>query len=314
MAFWFNVLPHRLFINPKIVFNGGRCAVNNILYKSGNCKQFSSCSSLLVQPLRSSSSLIHKNESDREFDYVNSNKLEVGETEMVHLLNKKSKSKSLAHEHINYSTDPQPLLKPDLEMPKEEKPTNMDNSNFNKPSPEMLDLVFKDLADSLPKLFTHGLNYKLYHPNLVFENNILGKRSVGLYRYIRQAAILRTLGHLKYGYVSFEILKITQHPEDSTVKVRWTIRGVSGLQVMFIFWKYKLWNYKEIFKKADTWYDGFSTFHVSGEGLIYKHVADKMMPDMDREQVTLRTSPIATAKLALIVGIIPRFSEINSIL
>lgn len=27
------------------------------------------------------------------------------------------------------------------------------------------------------------------------------------------------MGHLKYAYVKFDILKITQHPEDNTVRV-----------------------------------------------------------------------------------------------
>lgn len=31
------------------------------------------------------------------------------------------------------------------------------------------------------------------------------------------------------------------------------------------------------------WYDGFSTYHVGKDGLVYKHVADKMMPDEERE-------------------------------
>jgi len=184
----------------------------------------------------------------------------------------------------------------------------------DKPNAEKLNHVFNVLSDTLPKLFIQSLDYSIYHPNIVFENNILGKRTVGLYEYIKQIALLRTIGHLKYAYVKFDLLKITQHPEDSTIKVRWTIRGISGFKVMFLFWKYKLWNIKELFDKTDAWYDGFSTFYVDGEGKVYKHVADKMMPDMDRETATARGPPIDTAKLALIVGIIPRFSDFNSLL
>lgn len=68
----------------------------------------------------------------------------------------------------------------------------------------------------------------------------------GLYSYIKQVALLRTVGHLRFAYVKFEILKITQHPEDSTVKVRWRIRGVSGLRVMLMFWKFRLWNFRQM--------------------------------------------------------------------
>lgn len=31
------------------------------------------------------------------------------------------------------------------------------------------------------------------------------------------------------------------------------------------------------------WIDGFSTFHVNNEGLIVRHIADKVMPDEDKE-------------------------------
>jgi hypothetical protein len=53
----------------------------------------------------------------------------------------------------------------------------------------------------------------------------------GLYKYVKQVALLRTVGHLKFAYVKFEILKITMHPEDGTVKIRWRIKGISGLKV-----------------------------------------------------------------------------------
>lgn len=56
----------------------------------------------------------------------------------------------------------------------------------------------------------------------------------GLYHYVKQIALLRTVGHLKFAYVKFEILKITMHPEDDTVKIRWRIRGISGLKVSLV--------------------------------------------------------------------------------
>jgi hypothetical protein len=65
----------------------------------------------------------------------------------------------------------------------------------------------------------------------------------GLYHYVKQIALLRTVGHLKFAYVKFEILKITMHPEDGTVKIRWRIRGISGLKVgihLYYLYTYKL--------------------------------------------------------------------------
>ena len=94
---------------------------------------------------------------------------------------------------------------------------------------------------------------------------------------MKQVALLRTVGHLKFAYVKFEILKITAHPEDSTIKVRWRICGISGLKVMLQFWKYKLWDLKKAFDDRESWYDGFSIFYVGSNGMIYKHVADKVV-------------------------------------
>lgn len=81
---------------------------------------------------------------------------------------------------------------------------------------------------------------------------------------------------LLVAYVKFEILKITKHPEDMTVKVRWTIRGIGGMKVMLNFWKYKLWKLHEIWEQTETWYDGFSTFYIGEDGLITRHIADKV--------------------------------------
>lgn len=57
-----------------------------------------------------------------------------------------------------------------------------------------------------------------------------------------------------------------------------------------------------------SWYDGFSVFHVGSDGLIYKHVVDKMMPDEEREAVA---SPIATPQnLALFIGLSTELSPL----
>lgn len=113
-----------------------------------------------------------------------------------------------------------------------------------KPSPEQLDKVYNVLRETLPNLFIQPLDYTIYHQDLVFENNIRGKRTVGLYDYVKQIALLRTVGHLKFAYVKFEILKITMHPEDDTVKIRWRIRGISGLKVvrwLFYILRWRRW-------------------------------------------------------------------------
>ncbi|ETN63757.1 hypothetical protein AND_004517 [Anopheles darlingi] len=169
------------------------------------------------------------------------------------------------------------------------------------PTEEQLHRVYHVLSQTLPKLFVQPLDYSIYSPNLIFENNIRGTKTVGLYHYVKQIALLRTVGHLKFAYVTFEVLKITKHTEDNSVKVRWRIRGISALKVMLQFWKYKLWKLKEIFDEQEAWYDGFSVLYVGSDGLVAKHIVDKIMPDDDVAKAVPKT--LASPKLALIVGL-----------
>nr|SVE77125.1 EOG090X09QP [Daphnia lumholtzi]SVE77729.1 EOG090X09QP [Daphnia lumholtzi]SVE78357.1 EOG090X09QP [Daphnia lumholtzi] len=184
---------------------------------------------------------------------------------------------------------------------------NIENPGL--PSPRQLQHVFDVLSTTLPKLFIQPMNYQIYSPDVVFENRIRGTRTTGLYNYVKQVALLRCVGHLKYAYVRFEILKITQHPEEGTIKVRWRICGISGLKVLLQFWRYKLWQWKEVLQKQESWYDGFSTFHVSSKGLITLHVADKMMPDDDKATET--NKGMLAAKLALLLGLLPEPNSKN---
>lgn len=67
----------------------------------------------------------------------------------------------------------------------------------------------------------------------------------GLYpAYTSEAVKLRLYGHLKFAFVKFDIIKITQHEDDATIKLRWRIRGMSSTRVFFGFWRIKLWEAK----------------------------------------------------------------------
>jgi len=62
---------------------------------------------------------------------------------------------------------------------------------------------------------------------------------------VKQLILLRLIGHIKFAYVKFDIIKITMHSENDTVQIRWRIRGVTGWKVFSIFWKYKIWKIKD---------------------------------------------------------------------
>lgn len=80
----------------------------------------------------------------------------------------------------------------------------------------------------------------------------------GLEYFMSTISILRLMGHLKYAFVKFDILKITKHPEDGTIKIRWRIKGISGMKVFFKFWKFKLWNLEQVIKENVESYVNYS--------------------------------------------------------
>lgn len=45
---------------------------------------------------------------------------------------------------------------------------------------------------------------------------------------------------------------------------------------MLQFWKFKLWDWKGIMERQGTWHDGVSYFDIDSNGLIYRHIADKV--------------------------------------
>lgn len=181
--------------------------------------------------------------------------------------------------------------------------TDTGSNDKKRKSNENLQTVFNVLSHTLPKLFVKPLDYSIFHPKLLVENNIRGTRTIGLYHFVKQIAILRTVGHIKYAYVKFDVLKITMHPEDDTIKIRWTIKGISGLKIMLQFWKFKLWEYQKIRDHEESWYDGFSTMYVGEDGLVFKHVIDKVIPDQNREADIITKGPLIAPKLALLAGL-----------
>ncbi|XP_012215905.1 uncharacterized protein [Linepithema humile] len=186
--------------------------------------------------------------------------------------------------------------------------TSVPHDNEGKPSQEQLQSIVDCLSQDLPKLFVKPQNWSIYTEDIIFINNIRGITTKGLSNYARHLILLRAVGHLKFAHVKLDIIKITMHTEDNTVKVRWRIRGVSGWKVIVMFWKYKFWKIQEaIDRDHEIWYDGFSTYYVNGHGKVYKHVADKIMPDQD--VVTKKEDLPITPKLALFTGLASMFDS-----
>ena len=90
----------------------------------------------------------------------------------------------------------------------------------------------------LPRFFSRTHPFNLYDKNMVFEDNIRGLLLKGRDAYMVNLVMLKIKGHIMYGKVDMNILKMTKHPEDGTIRVRWQVLGVSGWRLMLTFWRY----------------------------------------------------------------------------
>lgn len=67
----------------------------------------------------------------------------------------------------------------------------------------------------------------------------------GILPYMKQSIYLRMWGHFRFAYLRPEILKITQHTEDSSIKIRWHVRAITGYQTLNIF-RMRVWKPAEM--------------------------------------------------------------------
>ena len=92
----------------------------------------------------------------------------------------------------------------------------------------------------IPKLFFGAQDYSIYDPNIVFEDNIREKVTIGLQNYVINIGLLKIKSHIKYTHVKMVVLRTTQHPEEGCVKIRWRIVGAPGFfKLLTSFWKFK---------------------------------------------------------------------------
>ncbi|CAD6222215.1 GSCOCG00000825001-RA-CDS [Cotesia congregata] len=191
------------------------------------------------------------------------------------------------------------LPKKSVDLPKQDEFSRENpeqSSNYGQPTSEALLKVYKTLQTDLPRFFVTTMDYRIYSREIEFINHIKGTATQGLNNYMKQILLLRVGGHLTYAYIKLEVLKITMHSEDSTIRVRWRIRGLSTYKAFFNFWKFKWLKSIGGIKSLESWYDGYSVFSVNAQGQIYRHVADKMMPDEEMTQD--KGKPDIAAKLA----------------
>lgn len=135
---------------------------------------------------------------------------------------------------------------------------------------EKLALLYEKLRTDLPSFFFRGHDYTMYSSDVEFINGLLNTKTRGRVLYQLTLSLWRLLCLCYYAEARLEILKLTKHMEDGTIKARWRIKGLPFHSVLLRFYrKDKTHLYRS--------FDAFSTFYIGSDGLIHRHKVEKVM-------------------------------------
>ncbi len=112
--------------------------------------------------------------------------------------------------------------------------------------------VVETLKKDLPTLFERDISYDIYTKNIYFKDPVNTFKGKLNYRIIFWT--LRFHGQLFFTSLSFDVHEVAQTAED-TITAIWTVRGT-----LRVPWK------------AGVFFNGYSTYKLTPDGLIYEHV------------------------------------------
>ncbi|XP_029918888.1 uncharacterized protein C6orf136 homolog [Myripristis murdjan] len=135
---------------------------------------------------------------------------------------------------------------------------------------EKLALIYERLRIELPSFFLKSHDYTMYSNDVEFVNGLINTKTRGRLVYQLTLSLWRLLCFCYYVEARLEVLKLTKHMEDGTIKARWRIRGLPFHTLLLRFYrKDKSHLYRS--------YDAFSTFYIGHDGLIHCHKVEKVM-------------------------------------
>ncbi|XP_077446187.1 uncharacterized protein C6orf136 homolog [Stigmatopora argus] len=156
---------------------------------------------------------------------------------------------------------------------------------------QKLALAYERLRTELPNFFRKNHDYTMYTHDLEFINGLLNIKTRGRVIYQLTLLLWRLMCLFYFADARLEVLKLTKHMEDRTIKARWRLNGLPFITLMLRFYrKDKSHLYRS--------YDAFSTFYIGNDGLIHCHKVEKVMPAQP-PVVTRVTSLLASALVAL---------------
>lgn len=136
---------------------------------------------------------------------------------------------------------------------------------------QKLELMFERLRLELPGFFMSNHDYSMYSNDVEFINGLISVRTRGRLLYQLTLSLWRLLCLCYYAEARLDVLKLTRHSEDGTVRARWRIRGLPFHCLLLRFYRR---DRTPLYRS----FDAFSTFYVGHDGLIHCHRVDKVMP------------------------------------
>ncbi|XP_061616945.1 uncharacterized protein C6orf136 homolog isoform X1 [Phyllopteryx taeniolatus] len=156
---------------------------------------------------------------------------------------------------------------------------------------QKLAIAYERLRSELPNFFRKNHDYTMYSNDIEFINGLLNTKTRGRVVYQLTLSLWRLMCLLYFADARLEVLKLTKHMEDGTIKARWRVRGLPFLTLMLRFYrKDKSHLYRS--------YDAFSTFYIGHDGLVHCHKVEKVMPAQPPVLPRV-TSLLASALVAL---------------
>ncbi|XP_073319380.1 uncharacterized protein C6orf136 homolog [Pagrus major] len=146
-----------------------------------------------------------------------------------------------------------------------------EHTEGNSEREEKLAMMYERLRIELPSFFMKNHDYSMYSSDMEFINGLLNTKTRGLAVYQLTLALWRFLCVWYYTDPRLEVLKLTKHMEDGTIKARWRVRGLPFHSLLLRLYRR---DKSQLYRS----YDAFSTFYIGHDGLIHCHKVEKMMP------------------------------------
>ncbi|XP_029023203.1 uncharacterized protein C6orf136 homolog isoform X2 [Betta splendens] len=154
-----------------------------------------------------------------------------------------------------------------------------------------LAVMYERLRIELPSVFVRNHDYTMYSNDVEFINGLINARTRGRVWYKFTLSLWRFLCLCYYADVHLEVLKLTKHMEDGTIRARWRIWGLPFHSLLLCF-------YRKEKSRLYRSYDAFSTFYIGQDGLIHCHKVEKVMPD--QPPVLPRVTSLLTGALVVL--------------